>query len=201
MYMPTNNVRHLRRKTRLGEIDPQLVAAAAGAAQGAQGASGQPSGGGGIPMPGGSGGSKISVPVSTQVTTAVSPVFNISTGGGGPVTQSGSTVQSASPSVANMMNDTPPGQPGYTGPGSYGSGMPLPGDSILGQGTLPVDYASAYDSTSGPLYNVGGQSGGIGKWLILGGAALALFLLFKPGAKTEIRRIVTGKKSRKRARK
>lgn len=189
MHGSVNNVRHLRRRAGMGAIDPALIGAAAGALQ----AGADPSGGGA--MPSGGGGSNVNVPVSTQVTTAVSPVFNISAGnsGGGGVTQSGSTSQTTTPSVSNMMNQPQPGMPGGAGylPGSEA----LPGSGYDPYGTgLPAtsDQSYQYDS-SAPMYPVQPATAGVGNMktlLLLAAAGLAVWYIVgkQKGATTGSRR-------------
>lgn len=133
--------------------------------------------------------SKANVPVTTQVTTAVSPIFNVSSGGG-TVSQSGSTSQTATPTSRNVMTDIT-GQP--TQGGGYGSGGSTANDSAgssydptapgyVDPYTTPASYTDEEYSGYPAEYTVQPQSGGINKnFIYLGIAAAAVyFLLFAP---------------------
>lgn len=176
MIMP-GSVTHLRpRRTRMGGEGSSAGAAASQA-------------------------SNVQTPVTTQVTTAVSPVFNVSSGGG-TVSQSGQTYQTATPTASNVMpvSQTPSasgqggtgggGQPGLADMLGAGGGVGQEGapGELGGSGLTPVageyagDYGSYSDSAQLPTGSAFNQSRGVfsnPKMLIvlaLAGAAAWLFL-------------------------
>jgi len=204
MIMPgtVTPIHSMRRRAGMGAIDPTAALSAAAAASDAyKGAGG--GGGGGLPASGGGSGG-VNVPVTTQVTTAVSPVFNISAGnsGGGGVTQSGSTSQTTTPTATNLMNQPQQGQPGaypapydpYSSPGATSPyGMP-------GSGYPTSDSSYQYDS-SNPLYPQtasAGASGGLKTVLMIAAvAAVAYLLINSKGSKVPATRRTAPRKVRK----
>lgn len=130
-------------------------------------------------------GAKVMAPITTQLTTAISPVFNVSSGGS--ATQSGSTSQSASPTVSAPLTDLQvPGAQGAM-PGATGGYAADP------YGTAQPAYNDPYGSTSSPYtpvsdeytdtglypqqYNATQPANNNKMFLLLGMAAVAAFLI------------------------
>jgi hypothetical protein len=199
MIMP-GSVTHLRpRRARLGGEGSSAGAAAAQA-------------------------SNVQTPVTTQVTTAVSPVFNVSSGGG-TVNQSGQTYQTATPTASNVM---PVSQaPSASGQGGGGGGAPGLSDMLgagggVGQegapgelggpgGLTPVggdyagDYGSYSDSQQLPTGSAFNQSRGVlsnpKMLIVLALAGVAAWMFLTPSGKKFAGKMQrkTGAKTRKKS--
>jgi len=155
--------------------------------------------------------SSVKVPVTTNVTTAVSPIFNISAGnsGGGAVSQSGTTSQTATPYTSNVMTDAPPAPFDPLGTGTASDVYGMPGQSGSMPGLQNADYSSGYDSTALPgasqydaaLYETP-QSRFNPKMIFIGLAVLGgIYLLMSPKAQNEIKTFYRTKKAPKKRRK
>lgn len=153
-------------------------------------------------------GANVVTPVTTQVTTAVSPIFNISAGnsGGGGVTQTGSTMQTATPSAINDI--TTPMQFGQPQPQIPPVGM-MPGgqseDSSLydstGNDLLPASYSNDSMYPTDSAFNQSGAGLFTPRNLLIAAMlGVAAWVLFTPSGKREFAKISKRAKGRGKAR-